>query len=100
TEGNTRLYSDSDLERLSLILNLTREMRVNLAGVEIVLNMREKMARMQAEIERFVRLLGREMDKIRGAGSGGGVRTSLVRVSGRSEEPVQRGKDGKTTSKP
>lgn len=99
TEGNTRLYSDSDLERLSLILNLTREMRVNLAGVEIVLNMREKMARMQAEIERFVRLLGREMDKIRSAGSGGGVRTSLVRVSGRSEEPVQRGKDGKTTSK-
>ncbi len=45
SEGNTRLYTDSDLERLEVILTLTREMGVNLAGIEIILNMREKMAR-------------------------------------------------------
>ena len=45
SEGNTRLYTDSDLERLEVILTLTREMGVNLAGIEIILNMREKIAR-------------------------------------------------------
>ncbi|HMH42844.1 MAG TPA: helix-turn-helix transcriptional regulator, partial [Pyrinomonadaceae bacterium] len=43
SEGNTRLYTDTDLERLELILSLTRDLGVNLAGVEIILNMREKM---------------------------------------------------------
>lgn len=51
--GNTRLYSDTDLERLEVILSLTRELGVNLAGVEIILNMREKMDTMQREFERF-----------------------------------------------
>lgn len=51
--GNTRLYTDSDLERLELILSLTRNLGVNLAGVEIILNMREKMDEMQREFERF-----------------------------------------------
>ena len=51
--GNTRLYEDSDLERLEIILSLTRELGVNLAGVEIILNMREKMAQMQREFEQF-----------------------------------------------
>lgn len=51
--GNTRLYEDSDLERLEIILSLTRELGVNLAGVEIILNMREKMDAMQREFERF-----------------------------------------------
>ncbi len=53
SEGNTRLYTDSDLERLELILSLTRDLGVNLAGVEIILNMREKMDAMQREFERF-----------------------------------------------
>jgi MerR family transcriptional regulator/heat shock protein HspR len=53
SEGNTRLYTDSDLERLELILSLTRDLGVNLAGVEIILNMREKMDAMQHEFERF-----------------------------------------------
>ena len=53
SEGNTRLYTDSDLERLEVILSLTRELGVNLAGVEIILNMREKMDAMQREFERF-----------------------------------------------
>src|ERR1044071_2544230 len=55
--GNTRLYEDSDLERLEVILSLTRELGVNLAGVEIVLNMREKMDQMQREFERFFEYL-------------------------------------------
>ena len=53
SDGNTRLYSDTDLERLEIILSLTRDLGVNLAGVEIVLNMREKMEAMQREFERF-----------------------------------------------
>jgi MerR family transcriptional regulator, heat shock protein HspR len=61
SEGNTRLYTDEDLERLEVILELTRELGVNLAGVEIVLNMREKMAAMQAQIEQFVAQLNREL---------------------------------------
>ncbi len=51
--GNTRLYTDTDLQRLEVILSLTRELGVNLAGVEIILNMREKMDAMQREFERF-----------------------------------------------
>ena len=61
SEGNTRLYTDDDLERLEVILKLTRELGVNLAGVEIILNMREKMAEMQHQIEEFVRQLNREL---------------------------------------
>ncbi len=54
TQGNTRLYSDGDLEVLSLILSLTRDLGVNLAGVEIILNMRHRMHTMQVEMDRFV----------------------------------------------
>jgi len=61
SEGNTRLYTNGDLERLEVILHLTRELGVNLAGVEIILNMREKMAEMQAQIEEFVATLNREL---------------------------------------
>lgn len=57
TEGNIRLYSDSDIERLELILGLTRDLGVNLAGVEIILNMRQKMEQMQNEFNRFFELL-------------------------------------------
>src|SRR5579871_738898 len=61
SEGNTRLYTDDDLERLEVILQLTRELGVNLAGVEIILNMREKMAAMQGQIEQFVNTLNQEL---------------------------------------
>src|SRR3954465_13442556 len=57
SEGNTRLYTEPDLERLELILSLTRDLGVNLAGVEIILNMREKMDAMQTEFERFFQYL-------------------------------------------
>lgn len=55
--GNTRLYEDADIERLEVILSLTRDLGVNLAGVEIILNMREKMDAMQQEFERFFEYL-------------------------------------------
>src|SRR5579864_8831178 len=61
SEGNTRLYTDDDLQRLEVILQLTRELGVNLAGVEIILNMREKMAAMQDQIEQFVASLNQEL---------------------------------------
>lgn len=57
SQGNTRLYTDTDLERLEVILSLTRDLGVNLAGVEIILNMREKMDTMQREFERFFEYL-------------------------------------------
>ena len=61
SEGNTRLYTDQDLERLEVILKLTRDLGVNLAGVEIILNMRERMADMQHQIEEFVSSLNSEI---------------------------------------
>lgn len=63
SEGNTRLYTDDDLERLEVILKLTRELGVNLAGVEIILNMREKMEAMQKQIESFVHTLNQELSQ-------------------------------------
>ena len=60
SEGNTRLYTDQDLERLELILNLTRDLGVNLAGVEIILNMRAKMEEMQNEVRDFMAQVKRE----------------------------------------
>ena len=54
TEGNTRLYSDEDVERVELILRLTKELGVNLAGVEVILNMRDRMQKMQEEMRAFV----------------------------------------------
>ena len=60
SEGNTRLYTDEDLERLEVILTLTRDLGVNLAGVEIILNMREKMARLEEQINQLLDYVRRE----------------------------------------
>ena len=62
--GNTRNYTDEDLERLEVILSLTRDLGVNLAGVEIILNMREKMDAMQREFERFFEYLRNHASEI------------------------------------
>ena len=61
TDGNTRLYSDDDLQRLETILSLTRDLGVNLAGVEIILNMRQKMEDMQHEVNEFMEYVKREL---------------------------------------
>ncbi len=63
TEGNTRLYSDEDLERLETILSLTRDLGVNLAGVEIILNMRAKIEQMQHEVNEFMAYVKTELSR-------------------------------------
>lgn len=60
TKGNTRFYTDDDLKKLEFILNLSREMGVNLAGIEIILNMKEKMERMQEEFSKFLEEMKKE----------------------------------------
>jgi MerR family transcriptional regulator/heat shock protein HspR len=59
--GNTRLYSEEDVERLEMVLRLTRELGVNLAGVEVILSMREKMEQMNREMEETIRKLHDEL---------------------------------------
>jgi len=61
SEGNRRLYSREDLRRLKIILSLTRELGVNLAGVEIILGMRDRMRALQREVQDFVQHLHREV---------------------------------------
>jgi MerR family transcriptional regulator/heat shock protein HspR len=63
SQGNTRLYTDSDLERLEVILNLTRELGVNLAGIEIILNMRDRMSEMHSQMEAFIRFVRSEVSR-------------------------------------
>jgi MerR family transcriptional regulator, heat shock protein HspR len=65
TEGKTRLYSDEDMERLEFILSLTRDLGVNLAGVEVVLNLRDQMQKLQEETRT---LLDRYETQLRAAG--------------------------------
>ena len=85
SDGNTRLYTDEDLERLEVILELTRELGVNLAGVEIVLNMREKMAAMQLQIEQFMQQLNQELQHMKPADAA--PANTLMRVA--KAEPVE-----------
>ncbi len=60
SEGNTRLYSDDDLKQLKIILNLTRDLGVNLAGVDVVLNMRQRIERIEAEVNEFLGYIRKE----------------------------------------
>lgn len=60
SDGNTRLYSDEDLEHLELILTLTRELGVNLAGIDVILNMRKKIAQIEAEVNQFLDYIRKE----------------------------------------
>ncbi len=60
SDGNTRLYSDSDLQQLELILNLTRDLGVNLAGVEVILNMRQKIEQIEVEVNEFLEFVRKE----------------------------------------
>jgi MerR family transcriptional regulator/heat shock protein HspR len=57
TVGNTRLYSQEDVERIEMITRLTRDLGVNLAGVEVVLNMRAKMEEMRHQMEETIMVL-------------------------------------------
>ncbi len=59
TDGNTRLYSQKDLDQLEVVLNLARDLGVNLAGIEVILNMRKKMEQMQKEINQMAAAMQR-----------------------------------------
>ena len=80
TEGNTRLYSEEDLKQLEVILNLTRELGVNLAGVEIALNMRRKMEQVQAEVGEFVTWVRQELARAAQEGWQERLQQALVRL--------------------
>ncbi len=79
TDGNTRLYSEEDLEQLETILSLTRDLGVNLAGVEIILNMRRKIERMQAEVNEFMAYVKTELSRGIDAGWEQRLSTALVK---------------------
>ena len=84
SEGNTRLYTDTDIERLEIILSLTRELGVNLAGVEIILNMREKMNAMQKEFEHFIEYLHSHANEINQQVENFSTSEALITVSRRT----------------
>ena len=91
SEGNTRLYTETDLGRLEIILSLTRDLGVNLAGVEIILNMREKMDAMQREFERFFNYLQTHAEEFAQVTDVPPEAGALVRVSLISRQvPVKR----------
>jgi len=66
TEGKTRLYDADTLERLEIILTLTRDLGVNLAGVEVILHMKERIEKMQGDVENLLGVLREEVDIRRG----------------------------------
>jgi MerR family transcriptional regulator/heat shock protein HspR len=77
TGGNTRLYDADTIERLEIILTLTRDLGVNLAGVEVILHMKERMEKMQGEVHELVRVIREEADARK---SGADPRYALARV--------------------
>jgi len=76
SEGNTRLYTKEDMERLEVILTLTRQLGVNLAGVEVILNMREKMEKLQNQVEEMIVFVREHVSPA----MAGEMRSGLVRV--------------------
>ena len=76
SDGNTRLYTEDDLQRLEVILTLTRELGVNLAGVEVILTMREKMEQLQKQVEEMVEFVREQISP----SLAGSLRSALVRV--------------------
>lgn len=80
SQGNTRLYTDSDLERLEVILTLARDMGVNLAGIEIILNMREKMMEMEHVMGEFARVAQQEFSRMAARTEAKAPKTAIVRA--------------------
>jgi MerR family transcriptional regulator/heat shock protein HspR len=76
SNGNTRLFTEEDLQRLEIILTLTRELGVNLAGVEVILNMREKMEKLQQQVEEMIAFVRDEISPA----LAGSMHSALVRV--------------------
>ena len=83
SQGNTRLYTDADLERLEVILTLARDMGVNLAGIEIILNMREKMIEMERQMGEFAQVVQQELSRMATHSEEHRPKTAIVRVGSR-----------------
>jgi MerR family transcriptional regulator, heat shock protein HspR len=81
SQGNTRLYTDEDLERLDVILTLARDMGVNLAGIEIILNMREKMVEMERQMTEFATVVQQELARVAALRGEAAPRTAIVRTT-------------------
>ena len=80
TEGNTRLYDNDTIERLEIILTLTRHLGVNLAGVDVILHMKQRMETMQGDVQKILQAM-REQAEARRSGT---ERTlALARIPGR-----------------
>jgi MerR family transcriptional regulator/heat shock protein HspR len=86
SEGNTRLYTGEDLKRLEVILTLTRELGVNLAGVEVILNMREKMEKLQFQVEEMIVFVREHISD----SAAGEMDNGLVRVPASKIVPTKR----------
>jgi MerR family transcriptional regulator, heat shock protein HspR len=80
SQGNTRLYTDEDLERLDVILTLARDMGVNLAGIEIILNMREKMVEMERQMTEFATVVQQELARVASLRGEPAPRNAIVRA--------------------
>ena len=91
SNGNTRLYTQSDLERLEFILKLARDLGVNIAGIHIILNMRERMSEMEKEMQAFVEFVQKEIFE-RPPVDAERMRTALMRVG---QPPIVRSRPGK-----
>jgi MerR family transcriptional regulator/heat shock protein HspR len=83
SQGNTRLYTDGDLERLEVILTLARDMGVNLAGIEIILNMREKMVEMEKQMTEFALVVQQELSRVAALRAEPASRHAIVRATPR-----------------
>ncbi len=81
TEGNTRLYDADTIERLEIILTLTRHLGVNLAGVEVILHMKQRMEKMHGEVQKMLEMLKDELETNRSEGENRTV--ALARIPGR-----------------
>jgi MerR family transcriptional regulator, heat shock protein HspR len=80
SQGNTRLYTDGDLERLDVILTLARDMGVNLAGIEIILNMRERMVEMEKQMSEFANVVQQELSRVATLRTESAPRHAIVRA--------------------
>ena len=83
SQGNTRLYTDTDLKRLDVILTLARDMGVNLAGIEIILNMREKMIEMERQMGEFAQVVQQELSRMAARHEEKPSKTAIVRATPR-----------------
>src|SRR5271170_3169591 len=88
SQGNTRLYTDGDLERLDVILTLARDMGVNLAGIEIILNMREKMVEMEKQMGEFAQVVQQELSRVASRTPSHAERHAIVRAVVRAVRPT------------